>query len=72
MNTSLEGALLSDGNWRLTAPGRSISGASCDLENTCFPDVPPGTLPALARMAWLYPIGFAITPGVVRGRRPPW
>jgi hypothetical protein len=59
--TSLEGALLSDGNWRLTAPGRSISGAPCDLENTCFSDVPAGDYRLWHAWPGYVLVGFAIT-----------
>jgi hypothetical protein len=59
--TSLEGALLWDGNWRLASSGRSVSGASCDLENTCFADVPPGDYHLWHAWPGYILIGFAIT-----------
>jgi hypothetical protein len=58
---SLEGAVLSDGNWRLTSPARSISGTSCDLENTCFNAVPPGDYHLWHAWPGYILVGFAIT-----------
>ncbi len=59
--TSLEGAVLSDGNWRLTSGGHSISGASCDLDNTCFGAVPAGDYHLWHAWPGYILVGFAIT-----------
>lgn len=59
--TSLEGAVLSDDNWRLTSGGRSVTGASCDLENTCFANVPPGDYRLWHAWPGYVLVGFAIT-----------
>jgi hypothetical protein len=58
---TLEGAIFSDGFWRLTGSGGAIDGTSCDLENTCFSTVPPGEY----RLWHAWPsytiLGFAVT-----------
>jgi hypothetical protein len=58
---TLETAVFPDGYWYLTGNGAPLRGTACDLENTCFSAVPPGTY--LLAHAWpgYIKLGFAIT-----------
>ncbi|MBV8148879.1 MAG: hypothetical protein JO092_07290, partial [Candidatus Eremiobacteraeota bacterium] len=58
---TVEAAVFPDGYWRLSGNGRSLSGHRCDLENTCFANVPPGTYLLLHLWPGYIKLGFAIT-----------
>jgi hypothetical protein len=59
--TTLEGAVLWDGNWHLAGASGSVPGASCDIENTCFAAVPPGDYRLWHSWPGYILIGFGIT-----------
>ncbi|MBV8155595.1 MAG: hypothetical protein JOY98_14315 [Candidatus Eremiobacteraeota bacterium] len=58
---ALEAAVFPDGYWQLAGNGRTLDGHRCDLENTCFDDVQPGTYVLFHRWPSYITLGFAVT-----------
>jgi hypothetical protein len=59
--STLEAAVFPDGYWRLTSGGKTFGGHRCDLENTCFDNVPPGKYLLIHFWPSYIKLGFAVT-----------
>lgn len=58
---TIEGAVFPDGYWELAGNRGALAGHRCDLENTCFDNVPAGSYVLLHRWPRYIVLGFAIT-----------
>lgn len=59
--TTLETAVYPDGYWALRGNGAPLRGHRCDLENTCFDDVPAGTYTLEHAWPSYIKLGFLVT-----------
>jgi hypothetical protein len=58
---SVEAAVFPDGYWRLVGDRGALTGRRCDVENTCFTDVPTGRYRLLHVWPSYIKLGFAVT-----------
>jgi len=56
---------LSDGNWTLEGSGRELSGRACNVIDTCFVDVPPGTYSVVHRWSGVLVLGITLTLAII-------
>jgi hypothetical protein len=56
---------LSDGNWMLDGSGRQFFGRACNVIDTCFVAVPPGTYTVVHRWPGVLALGMTLTLAVV-------
>jgi hypothetical protein len=65
VTTGVKTAHLNDGNWTLASPSTVVAGETCDLLDTCFSAVPPGTYRLTHQWPQFLKAGFTLSIGSI-------